>query len=58
MRGFGRPQAILTLIGLLTLLLAVDAAFSRPPDPFGAPPPLALWSGKAASGGFCGAPSR
>jgi hypothetical protein len=58
MRGFGRPRAILTLIGLLALLLAIDAAVSRPPDPFAAPPPLALWSGEAASGGFCGAPTR
>ncbi len=53
-----RPHAMLALLGLLALLLGVDAARSRPPDPFAAPPPLALWSGEAASGGFCAAPAR
>jgi hypothetical protein len=49
---------MLVLLGLLALLLGVDFALSRPLDPFSAPPPLALWSGEAASGGFCAAPGR
>lgn len=53
-----RPRAMLALIGLLALLLGIDAARIRPLDPFAAPAPLALWSGEAAGGGFCGAPAR
>ncbi len=58
MSRLGRPRAMLVLLGLLALLLGVDFALSRPLDPFSAPPPLALWSGEAASGGFCAAPGR
>lgn len=53
-----RPRAMLAVLALLALLLGVDAARSRPLDPFAAPAPLALWSGEAAGGGFCGAPDR
>ena len=58
MSRLGRGQAMLVLLGLMALLLCVDFAVSRPLDPFAAPAPLALWSGKAASSGFCGAPAR
>lgn len=53
-----RGAARLALLGLLAVLLAVDLVRSRPLDPFAAPAPLALWSGEAASGGFCAAPAR
>lgn len=41
-------------IGLILLLIALDAT-RTPPNPFAAPPLLALGSGQTATGGFCGA---
>jgi hypothetical protein len=48
-----RERAALLLFLALGLLLWADLGASRPLDPFAAPPPLALFSGQAASGGFC-----
>ncbi len=56
--GLSRGRAMLALLALLGALLGVDLAASGVPDPFAAPPPLALWSGEAATGGFCAAPGR
>ena len=58
MRRPERPGTMLLLLVLLGLLLGIDAVRSRPLDPFAAPAPLALWSGEAAAGGFCAAPTR
>ena len=48
-----RGIALLALAGLLALVV-LDLRAS-PPSPYGAPPLLAIGSGQAASGGFCGA---
>jgi hypothetical protein len=53
-----REHAAAFLFLLLAALLGVDLATSRPLDPFAAPAPLALFSGQAASGGFCATPIR
>lgn len=46
------PAAI--ALALLLALVALDYAAS-PPDPYRPPPIVALGSGAASSGGFCGA---
>ena len=56
-----RPRLARPLVGLLALALmaaviALDAARSGLPDPFLAPPPLALGSGAAPEGAHCTAP--
>lgn len=38
----------------LALLLLADIQFT-PPNPYAAPPIIALGSGQASAGGFCGA---
>ncbi|MDO6456085.1 MULTISPECIES: hypothetical protein [Celeribacter] len=48
-----RFTATLAIVGLF-LLVGFDL-MSAPPNPYHAPPALALGSGIAASGGFCGA---
>lgn len=53
-----RARAAALLLALLALGVAADLAASPPLDPFAAPAPLALWSGKAAAGGYCAAPAR
>ena len=53
-----RGRAMLLLLAALALLIAWDAGTGRPPDRFAAPKPLALWSGQAASGGWCTSPGR
>lgn len=46
----------LALLAAIALLVAVDIGASRPLDPFGAPPPVALGSGAAPTGAHCAAP--
>jgi len=41
-------------VGLLLVLIGLDYAAS-PPDPYRAPAMIALGSGAASAGGFCGA---
>ncbi|WP_192841329.1 hypothetical protein [Falsirhodobacter sp. alg1] len=48
-----RMTAFLAVAGLAAMV-ALDVA-GAPPNPYQAPPMLALGSGVAASGGFCGA---
>lgn len=55
---FRREHAVLVLLLALGLLIGADLRASRALDPFVAPPPLALWSGEAVSGGHCTAPGR
>lgn len=53
---FSRSRAILVLLAGLGLLLALDLATGQAPDPFAAPPPIALGSGQAATGTHCAMP--
>ncbi|MGY9049682.1 hypothetical protein P775_28450 [Puniceibacterium antarcticum] len=48
-----RLTASLTMVGIF-VLIGLDLA-GDPPNPYRAPPFIALGSGVAASGGFCGA---
>lgn len=45
--------ATLAVVGL-AVMIGLDAA-ATPPNPYKAPPLLALGSGKPPAGGFCGA---
>lgn len=49
-------RLVIALIAVLGVagLIALDAS-ATPPNPYKAPPLLALGSGTAPSGGFCGA---
>lgn len=49
-----RLTAIVTLASL-GALIALDLGWSKPLDPYKAPPLLALGSGQAASGAHCAA---
>ncbi len=49
-RQLTAPLAILMIL----TLVALDVV-RTPPNPYAAPPLLALGSGEAATGGFCGA---
>ncbi|MFD0857812.1 hypothetical protein [Roseovarius aquimarinus] len=48
-----RRIVALAALGLAFGVVALDLAAS-PPNPYAAPPLLALGSGQAPSGGFCG----
>ena len=48
-----RFTALTALLGIAALL-ALDLS-ATPPNPYAAPPVIALGSGVAAAGGFCGA---
>ncbi|KPQ12444.1 MAG: hypothetical protein HLUCCO17_02430 [Saliniramus fredricksonii] len=51
-----RPVAL--AVGLFLLIVfAVDQGVSAPPNPFTAPPILALGSGETAGGAHCAAPA-
>jgi hypothetical protein len=50
-----RKLTVALVFVLLAGLLALDAAQSRPLDPFKAPPMLALGSGQAGAGAHCAA---
>lgn len=43
------------VLSALAAGIGLDLAWSEPPNPWRAPPVLALGSGQAASGGFCAA---
>ena len=43
------------VLSALAAGIGLDLAWSEPPNPWRAPPLLALGSGQAASGGFCAA---
>jgi hypothetical protein len=47
-----RPIAILAIVGIAALI-ALDLNAS-PANPYAAPPAIALGSGVASAGGFCG----
>lgn len=49
----GRPATGLITLGLLALLLLVDARQATPINPHAAPPPVALGSGTAPQGAHC-----
>ena len=51
-----RRHIMFTACGLLAAMLALDLRAS-PPNPYNAPAALALGSGAAPVGGFCGAPA-
>jgi len=52
-----RRAHVTGLVGLaVALFLAVDAIASDPPNPYTAPPMIALGSGLAATGAHCAAP--
>ena len=55
-----RRVTMLGAAAMIAALIALDLAASAPPDPFGAPPLLALGSGQASAGAHCAAlpPSR
>ena len=53
MSRLSRRAASLILLLALAGMLAADLLAYGAPDPFRAPAPLALWSGTAATGGFC-----
>jgi hypothetical protein len=55
-RPLSRRQIATVCALLLGLFIAVDAQRSGLPDPFRAPPALALGSGASASGAHCTAP--
>lgn len=40
-------------LGLILAVLAIDLAISPAPNPYRAPPPIALGSGQAAGGAHC-----
>ncbi len=54
MRATRRLSAA-ALVMFVLAVLAVDMATSAPPDPFQAPPVLALGSGQASGGAHCSA---
>lgn len=49
-----RKVTAFAALALVTLVILLDTQ-ATPPNPFAAPSALALGSGTAASGGFCGA---
>ncbi len=49
-----RPIALLVVLGIAGVL-ALDATISKPPNPYRAPPLLALGSGLAPTGAHCSA---
>jgi len=51
-----RRVTMLAVAGLIGGLLLLDTASSETPNPFRAPPLLALGSGQAAGGAHCAAP--
>lgn len=53
---FGRPLVGLIALALVAAVIALDTARHGLPDPFHAPPPLALGSGAAPDGAHCTAP--
>lgn len=53
-----REHAALLVLAALGLLIGADLKTSPAVDLFRAPPPLALYSGQAASGGHCAVPLR
>ena len=52
--GTTRRVPALLAVSLLVLMVALDCTVS-PPDPYRAPSIVALGSGAASAGGFCGA---
>jgi hypothetical protein len=53
MSRISRTQVMALLMVALAGLLVFDMATSAAPDPFRAPPPLALGSGQASGGAHC-----
>jgi len=55
-----RRVTMLAVAALVAALIGFDLAASEPPNPFRAPPLLALGSGQASGGAHCAAlpPSR
>lgn len=51
--ALARPLVALAVIGLVAGLTALDLVTAAPPDPFDAPPPVALGSGQAPGGAHC-----
>lgn len=50
-----RRVTMLAVAAMIGALIALDLAASAPPNPFRAPPLLALGSGLAADGALCSA---
>lgn len=50
-----RRITMLAVAAMIGALIAFDLAASAPPNPFKAPPLLALGSGQASSGAHCAA---
>lgn len=48
-----RPLVGVAALGLVALVVLLDALRSEPIDPFAAPPPAALGSGRPADGAHC-----
>lgn len=48
-----RRVTALAALALLAALLALDLAVSEPPNPYQAPPLIALGSGQASAGAHC-----
>jgi len=53
--GLARPVVALLALALIALIVVWDAAQTGLPDPFFAPPPIALGSGAAPTGAHCAA---
>ena len=50
-----RKLTVILVFAAMAGLLSLDLAQSAPPDPFKAPPALALGSGQAGAGAHCAA---